>query len=163
MGTVAEVSRETRRTALLAELHQAGREHSNAAVMFHAAVGARMGLGMTEEKTLDLLERDGALTAGEISARSGLAPASVSGLLDRLERKGFVRRVRDRVDGRRVIVEINREHVGSFGALFATFVAGLDALYASYSDEQLEVILDFLRRSAAIQRDATAELTANGD
>jgi len=42
-----------RRGELLAALHQAGREHSNAAVMFHAAVGARMGLGMTEEKTLD--------------------------------------------------------------------------------------------------------------
>ncbi|MEJ3746855.1 MarR family transcriptional regulator [Actinomycetes bacterium KLBMP 9797] len=149
-----------RRGELLAALHQAGREHSNAAVMFHAAVGARMGLGMTEEKTLDLLEREGPLTAGEIAAHTGLAPASVSGLVDRLERKGFVRRVRDRGDGRRVIVEMNREHVGSFGALFATFVAGLEALYAGYTDEQLAVILDFLRRSSAIQREATGELTS---
>ncbi|MEH1126989.1 MarR family winged helix-turn-helix transcriptional regulator [Micromonospora sp. CPCC 206061] len=145
---------------MLAALHQAGREHSNAAVMFHAAVGARMGLGMTEEKTLDLLERDGPLTAGEIAAQTGLAPASVSGLIDRLERKEFVRRVRDHDDGRRVIIEMNREHVASFGTLFATFVAGLEALYASYTDEQLAVILDFLRRSAAIQREATGELTS---
>ncbi|WP_405816986.1 hypothetical protein OG241_20500 [Streptomyces sp. NBC_01390] len=104
-----------RRGELLAALHRAGREHSNAAVTFHAAVGARTGLGLTEEKTLDLLER-----------------------------KGFVRRVRDRDDGRRVIVEIEREHVASFGGLFAGFVAGLEALCAGYSDEQLEVILDFM-------------------
>jgi DNA-binding MarR family transcriptional regulator len=161
MEMVARVSREDRRSELLAALHQAGREHSNAAVMFHAAVGARMGLGLTEEKTLDLLEREAALTVGEIAARTGLAPASVSGLIDRLERKGFVRRVRDRADGRRVIVEIDREHVASFGALFATFVAGLEALYAGYSDEQLEVILDFLRRSAAIQREATGEVAGH--
>jgi DNA-binding MarR family transcriptional regulator len=142
-------------------LHQAGREHSNAAVMFHTAVGARMGLGVTEEKTLGLLEREGALTAGEIAARTGLAPASVSGLIDRLERKQFVRRARDRDDGRRVIVEINREHVASFGALITAFVAELEALYADYSDEQLTVILDFLRRSAAIQREATGEMAGN--
>ncbi|MBP2320380.1 DNA-binding MarR family transcriptional regulator [Kibdelosporangium banguiense] len=148
-----------RRGELLAALHHAGRENSNAAVMFHAAIGARMGLGMTEEKTLDLLEREGPLTAGELTAHTGLAPASVSGLIDRLERKGFVRRVRDREDGRRVIVEINQEHVASFGVLFNTFVAGLEALYAGYTDEQLALILDFLRRSAAVQRDATGELT----
>jgi DNA-binding MarR family transcriptional regulator len=148
-----------RRGELLAALHQAGREHSNAAVMFHAAVGARMGLGMTEEKTLDLLERDGPLTAGEIVASTGLAPASVSGLVDRLERKGFVRRSRDHADGRRVIVEIERDRVASFGALFADFVSGLEALYADYTDEQLDVILDFLRRSAAVQQQATGALT----
>jgi DNA-binding MarR family transcriptional regulator len=161
MGTVARVSSDAdRRSELLAALHQAGRENSNAAVMFHAAVGARMGLGMTEEKTLDLLEREGPLTAGDIAGQTGLAPASVSGLIDRLERKGFVRRVRDHNDGRRVIVEMNREQVATFGTLFAAFVAGLEALYASYTDEQLAVILDFLRRSAAIQRDATGELTS---
>ncbi|GLI02151.1 MarR family winged helix-turn-helix transcriptional regulator [Phytohabitans aurantiacus] len=154
------MSRDADRRELLAALHQAGRENSNAAVMFHAAVGARMGLNMTEEKSLDLLEREGALTAGEIAARTGLAPASVSGLIDRLERKGFVRRVRDNDDGRRVIVEMNREHVASFGTLFAGFVDGLEALYASYTNEQLHVILDFLRRSAAIQREATGELTS---
>lgn len=160
MRMVTRVSSDgDRRSELLAALNQAGREHSNAAVMFHAALGARMGLSMTEEKTLDLLEREGPLTAGEIAAHTGLASASVSGLIDRLERKEFVHRARDNADGRRVIVEINREHVASFGALFATFVAGLEALYAGYTDEQLGVILDFMRRSAAIQREATGELT----
>ncbi|MFE7762048.1 MarR family winged helix-turn-helix transcriptional regulator [Streptomyces sp. NPDC057438] len=84
---------------------------------------------------------------------------SVSGLVDRLERKGFVRRTRDQADGRRVIVEIDRDHVASFGALFADFVTGLETLYAGYTDEQLDVILDFLRRSAAVQQQATGKLT----
>ncbi|KWX02403.1 Transcriptional regulatory protein [Carbonactinospora thermoautotrophica] len=152
-----------RRAELLAALHEAGRNHSNAAVMFHAAVSARMGLGATEEKTLDLLERLGPLTAGEIAERSGLAPASVSGLIDRLERKGFVRRVRDTADRRRVIVEIDHDRIAGFGALFEGLVRRLNDLYASYTDDQLELILDFLRRSASIQRDATAELTGDAN
>jgi hypothetical protein len=58
-----------------------------------------------------------------------------------------------------VIVEIDRDHVASFGALFADFVTGLEALYAGYTEEQLDVILDFLRRSAVVQQQATGKLT----
>ena len=148
-----------RRTELLAALGEAGRAHSNAAVMFHAALSARMDLGATEEKALDLLERLGPLTAGDIARHSGLAPASASGLIDRLERKGFVRRVRDGADRRRVIVEVVPESIAGFAGLFADFVARLDELYAGYDDDQLALILDFLRRSAEVQREATARLT----
>ncbi|WP_031167308.1 MarR family winged helix-turn-helix transcriptional regulator [Streptosporangium roseum] len=146
------------RERLLAALAEAGREHSDTAVMFHTAVSARMGLGMTEAKTLDLLRRLGPLAAGEIAEHSGLTPASVSGLIDRLERKGFVRRIRDTEDRRRVIVELRQDGVAGFGALFEDVVQGLEGLYAAYTDEQLELILDFLRRSAEVQRAATAGL-----
>ncbi|WP_223166645.1 MarR family winged helix-turn-helix transcriptional regulator [Nonomuraea sp. SYSU D8015] len=149
------------RKKLLEELAVAGRESSNAAVMYHSAMGERLGLGMTEEKTLDLLQRLGPLTAGEISQHTGLAPASVSGLIDRLEGKWLVRRVRDTRDRRRVIVEINYERLTGFGELFEPFVAALSQLYERYTDEQLEVILDFLTRSTALQREATAALAGD--
>jgi DNA-binding MarR family transcriptional regulator len=149
-----------RRTELISALHEAGRELSNAAVMFHTAVSTRMELSTSEEKTLDLLERHGALTVGEIAKRCRLAPASVSGIVDRLQNKGFVRRVRDSGDRRRVNVEIERSRVADFTPLFESFVARLDDLYATYTLDQLEVILDYLRRSAAIQRDATGDLVA---
>ncbi|NUR87632.1 MAG: MarR family transcriptional regulator [Nonomuraea sp.] len=146
------------RKKLLDELAAAGRESSNAAVMYHSAMGERLGLGMTEEKTLDLLQRLGPLTAGELSQHTGLAPASVSGLIDRLEAKWLVRRVRDTKDRRRVIVEINWERLAGFGELFEPFVAAMSALYERYTDEELELVADFLKRSTALQREATAEL-----
>src|SRR5688500_9030262 len=105
------------RKKLLDALSDAGRANSNAAVMYHTAMGERMGLGMSEEKTLDLLQRLGPLTAGEIAQHTGLAPASVSGLIDRLEAKWLVRRVRHPKDRRRVIVEVNYERIAGFGEL----------------------------------------------
>lgn len=146
------------RKKLLDELAEAGRESSNAAVMYHSAMGERLGLGMTEEKTLDLLQRLGPLTAGELSQHTGLAPASVSGLIDRLEAKWLVRRVRDTKDRRRVIVEINWERLAGFGELFEPFVAAMSGLYERYTDEELALIVDFLNRSTALQREATTEL-----
>ncbi|WP_242454235.1 MarR family winged helix-turn-helix transcriptional regulator [Bailinhaonella thermotolerans] len=145
----------------MAELVEAGREQSTATVMFHTAVSALMGLSPTDYKAMDLLERFGPLTAGELAEHAALAPASVSGLIDRLERRGMVRRTRDAADRRRVIVELTLA-VGEASryTIYGDLINGLNEIYATYTDEQLETVLDFLRRSAAVQREATARLPA---
>src|SRR4029453_18469712 len=89
-----------RRAELLEQLALAGRASSAATVMFHTTVAARQGLSASEEKALDLLERSGPLTAGDLARQSGLAPASVTALINRLEAKGFARRVQNPTDRR---------------------------------------------------------------
>lgn len=148
----------SRRAELLKELETAGRALSTSTVMFHTALAAKQGLSPTEEKALDLLERFGPLTAGELAQRSGLAPASVTGLVNRLERKGFARRVPHPQDGRRVLVEIDRERVAEIAPLFSDFVRSLEELYAGYTEEQLETILHFATEAARRQREAAAKL-----
>jgi DNA-binding MarR family transcriptional regulator len=98
-----------RRAELLRELEAAGRAQSAATVMYHSALAARRGLSATEEKAIDLLDRFGPLTAGELARHAGLAPASVTGLVDRLERKGFARRLPHPRDGRSILVEVDRQ------------------------------------------------------
>lgn len=150
----------SRRAELLKQLEEAGRASSAATVMFHTAVAARQGLSPTEEKALDLLDRSGPLTAGELARRSGLAPASVTGLVGRLERKGYARRVANPSDRRSVLVEVDRERVyASIAPLFAGWSRALEELYDGYSDEQLETILHFLTEAARRQQEATARLT----
>ncbi|WP_245641773.1 MarR family winged helix-turn-helix transcriptional regulator [Nonomuraea candida] len=143
---------------MLEALSAAGREQSNAAVMYHSALSERVGLGVTEEKTLDLLQRLGPLTAGEIGRHTGLAPATISGLIDRLESKGLVRRARDTKDRRRVIVEIEYARLAGFAELFEPFMAGLARVYDRYTDDELELILDWITRATAVQREATQTL-----
>src|SRR5262245_27400287 len=89
------------RAALLETLARVGRENSDATVIFHTALADRLGLNPTDYKTMSVLERLGPLSAGDISVHTGLTPASVTDLLDRLERKGFIRRIADPSDGRR--------------------------------------------------------------
>jgi DNA-binding MarR family transcriptional regulator len=144
---------------LLADLHTAGREISAAAVMFHTALAAHRGLSATEEKALDLLYRFGPLTARELGRRSGLAPASVTGLIDRLERKGFARRTPHPKDGRSVLVEGVADRMAEFAPLFTDFVVSLNELSERYTDQELAVIVDFMTEAAARQRQATAKLT----
>ncbi|NUW35767.1 MarR family transcriptional regulator [Nonomuraea sp. SMC257] len=148
----------TDRDELLGRLFTAGRELSNAAVMFHTALAAHQGLTATEEKALDLLERLGPLTARQLGERSGLAPASVTGLIDRLERKGFARRVRNPEDKRSVLVETVPDRLAALAPLFDDYVASLTELVTRYDDRELAAIVDFLGEAAARQRQSTHRL-----
>jgi DNA-binding MarR family transcriptional regulator len=157
-------ARADRRAELLQQLETAGRASSVATVMFHTAVAARQGLSASEEKALDLLERSGPLTAGELARQSGLAPASVTGLINRLEQKGFARRIQHPSDRRSILVEADVERMyARVAPLFAEWARSLQELYAGYSDEQLEVILHFLTEAARRQQEATARLTGDED
>ena len=146
------------RTELLKRVAVAGREQSAAAVAFHAAAAASQDLSLTEGKALDLLEREGPLTARQLSEMSGLAPASVTGLVDRLERKGFARRIPHPHDGRRVLIELHPERAARLKPLFADFLRSLDELYARYTDEQLATIAEFLTECARRENAAADKL-----
>lgn len=149
------------RRILVESILAAGRENSAANVLLHAAIAERAGLTATDTKTIDTLMRLGPVTAGEVAKYTGLATASVTSLIDRLEKKGFVRRVRDPYDRRRVMVEPVHERLAGGESVFGSIRKGFANLLERYSDEQLETILDFVQRSSKRAREITAAFTAN--
>lgn len=148
------------RQEMLEALARVGREHSDATVLFHSTIASLLDLHPTDYKVLGILERAGPLSAGEIARQSGLANASVTNLIDRLVEKGFVRRIADPADGRRVMVEAAAERVSGAASLFASTRRSLARLYDHYSDRDLVVVADFLERNAARLRAETAKLAA---
>ena len=148
----------SRRAAILDVLARVGREHSDATVLFHSTIASLLGLHPTDYKVLGILERSGPMSAGEIARSSGLAMASVTDLVDRLERKGFVRRTRGSTDRRRVVVEPAIDREAAAKQVFASTRRSLAHLYAEYSEEELRVIADFLDRNAKRLRVETRKL-----
>jgi DNA-binding MarR family transcriptional regulator len=138
------------REELLKRLILVGREYSDAGVFFHAAMARRLGLHLTDYKTLGVLERAGPMSAGQIAEHTGLATASVTDLLDRLERKGFVRRVDDPADRRRVVAEAVPKKIAAAARGFAPVQRAWARLYENYSERELAVIADFLARGAEL-------------
>jgi DNA-binding MarR family transcriptional regulator len=138
----------------------AGRELSTATVMFHTAVGEAAGLSATETKALEVITRSGPVTPADIARLSGLAPASVTALLDRLERKRVAHRVPHPTDGRRFLVEIDPEHLARSRVVFTDLVAQLTELSEEFDDDELETVIRFMRAAAERQVQATRRLTA---
>jgi len=151
-------TRRARRQETLELLARVGREHSDATVLFHSRVASLLDLHPTDYKTVGVLERLGPMSAGDIARHAGLATASVTNLIDRLERKGFARRVADRRDRRRVLVEVRVERVNAARQAFRSPSASLARLFERYSDADLSVIADFLDRNAARLRAETVKL-----
>lgn len=137
-------------------------ESSTTAVFFHTAVAEQVGLGPTEEKTVLILSGLGPLTAGEIAQHTGLTTAAVTNLIDRLESKGFVQRVRDTKDRRRVIVELNQARLAELMQVFASLQGLFDDLLTAYSDDQLAAIVDYLSRATKASKEAIARLSEKG-
>jgi DNA-binding MarR family transcriptional regulator len=148
----------TTRQQTLETLARVGREHSDATVLFHARLASFLDLHPTDYKTLGVLERLGPMSAGDIARQTGLATASVTNLIDRLERKGFARRVADARDRRRVLVEARVERVNAARKSFRSPSESLARLFERYSDTDLGVIADFLARNAARLRAETLKL-----
>jgi len=155
-----KVAPKSERGDLVEGILMAGRESSAATVMLHTAIAARVGLTATDTKTIDTLTRLGRVTAGEVARHTGLATASVTSLIDRLEKKGLVRRVRDPQDRRRVIVEPVRERIVQGDSVFGSIREGFASLLERYNDDQLETILDFMQRSSKRARELTATFSA---
>ncbi|MBO1333506.1 MarR family winged helix-turn-helix transcriptional regulator [Streptomyces sp. VRA16 Mangrove soil] len=155
-----EQSREEQgRDEALRDMMETGREHSAATIMFHTAVSASQGLNPTESKTLDLLVKHGPLTAKDLVAHTGLAPASVTGLVDRLSAKGFVRRTKHATDKRRVTIELNREKISELASFFDTWAKDVVAACDEFSTEDLRTVTRFLAVMTEVQREAAARLS----
>jgi DNA-binding MarR family transcriptional regulator len=139
-------------------VNQAGRRLSMATIMFHQAVADRLGLHPTDHKCIGLLAEAGSTTAGELAEATGLTSGAITGVIDRLEAAGFVRREDDPNDRRRVIIRVVPKRYGDVTRLFEPLAAAALKVAARYNEQERATILDFVDRSCQILREATLEL-----
>lgn len=155
------LSREqSQRTTLLGLLGQRlGGEHIITTALLLQAIGDRLGLNTTDLTCLYYLNDAETLTAGQLAEISGLTTGSVTIVIDRLEKAGYVQREKDPADRRKVVVRPNsarmeRDLAPLYAAVGDAWVQTLE----QYSTEELGTILDMLTRSAVVVREQIAEL-----
>ncbi|HEY3368358.1 MAG TPA: MarR family transcriptional regulator [Symbiobacteriaceae bacterium] len=109
---------------------------------------------VTDMQVIDILDITGPATAGQLADVTGLTTGAITGMINRLEEAGLVRRERDPNDGRRVIVRLasGKDETRAIGAIFASLGKAWDEMASHYDDEQITFLLDFLKRSNAMSR-----------
>ena len=142
----ARLSRQARE-ALVNEIGLEVRAYQNAQDAFDEAATGRLGINRSDGRALDIIDRHGRITAGDLAKESGLSTGAITTLLDRLERAGYVRRVRDDVDRRRVLVELTDEARRRAWEIWGPIAEASGRTLGRYSNEELLFIRDFLRSS----------------
>jgi DNA-binding MarR family transcriptional regulator len=105
--------------------------------------------------------RHGPLSPSALARRTRLHPATLTGILDRLERGGWVARERDPTDRRGVVARPLGDRNAELFRLLAGMNTSMNDILRQYSTDQLEVLADFLSRTADAGRDATSELASD--
>lgn len=149
------------REELVRELEAESRKSTLDGVYFFQAVAQRSGMSLTDLQCIAILTSTGPLPAGQLAEKMDLTTGAVTGVINRMERVGYVRRGKDSSDGRRVVVQPVLEELERAGAgFFGSQEGALDALVLEYDDRDLAVFLDLMRKSNAVTREETAILRA---
>jgi DNA-binding MarR family transcriptional regulator len=124
-------------------------------------VGSQLELGDVDLDCYDIIDAYGPLTPSALARRAGLHPATMTGILDRLERGGWIVRERDPSDRRAVVIRSVHERYAELLRLYSGMSRSMNKLLSSYSDSELELIADFMRRTVEAGRNATDELAGD--
>lgn len=136
------------------------REMSTETIMFHQAVADELGLYITDHKCLDLIHRFGAMPAGILGEMTGLTTGAITGMIDRLEKAGYVKRANDPKDRRKTIVEPvrNTKLEKKIEMIFTPLHERMHKFLSSYSDSELTFLLDTMKELIEKTREESERL-----
>src|SRR5919198_5574748 len=138
-----------KREEIIQDINEKLREMSTETIMFHQAVADTLGLHITDHKCLVLIYRFGAMPAGRLAELTGLTTGAVTGIIDRLEEAGYVRRTNDPKDRRRTIIEPtrNKRLERKLELIFTPLHERMYKLLSSYSESELAFLLDAVNKT----------------
>jgi DNA-binding MarR family transcriptional regulator len=145
MSASRQPSRPADREPLVHALGDAMQQYQRSVQAFDDTVGRRLGLGPADLRCLDWLV-DGPKSAGQLSTATGLRPAATTALIDRLAKRGLVRRTRSETDRRTVLVEMTELGQARTWEAYGPLVRAGQPMLDELSTEQIRFMTDYLRR-----------------
>ncbi|MBR1141977.1 MarR family transcriptional regulator [Bradyrhizobium sp. AUGA SZCCT0431] len=129
-------------------------------VLFGQTVANVAGISGSDLECLDFLNLEGRVTAGRLAEVTGLTTGAITGVVDRLEKAGFVRRERDETDRRKVFIATVPENVAQIGRFYVPMQAAMHKVWSSYSEAELQLLLRFATDGYKAVLEATEALRA---
>ncbi|MFE0763624.1 MarR family winged helix-turn-helix transcriptional regulator [Streptomyces smyrnaeus] len=142
---------ESKETELRRQLGEQIRALQSATEAVDAATADRLGINRTDLHCLDVLTQRESATPSQLGAALGLTTGSVTAMLDRLARLGYLTREPDPNDRRKSVVRATTAIRRGADDLYGPLAEEGAALLGRYSLPELELLLDFARRSREIQ------------
>jgi DNA-binding MarR family transcriptional regulator len=150
------------RHELLRRMWELGREMSTQTVFLHQAIAQSAGLNATDTKCIDLILRceNEHATAGWLSQQSGLTTGAITHILDRLEKRHYIRRIRDTQDRRRIFIEVNLASVKPLQPKYEAIGNAYMAMLEKFTDAELQLICDYLEKTSEVSKRELSRYTS---
>ena len=140
------------------EIRKLSQQYAYASIQMHETIARKAGFTGTDHKYLGFFLQKGSLSAGELADLTGLTTGAVTGLIDRFEKKKLVKRIPDKNDRRKVIIQPDLKKMAELLAPFyQAFQDASENLIASFSGAEQEVIQAYLLKSLALANKTTAQ------
>ncbi|MGW6447872.1 MarR family winged helix-turn-helix transcriptional regulator [Lentzea sp. NPDC055074] len=117
-------------------------------IQFNGMLAEQLGMTWTDLQALYVLANSGPASPGELARRVNLTSGSASRMIERLVRAGFVRRVPDPHDRRKVVIEPDQDAVRHVGGLYDSLNERHRTDLADFDEAEQAVILRFLNAAA---------------
>ena len=153
-------ARETPRGGLEAELIEEVRGSQTAVHQMDEAAQKALGINATDGRCLDIVERHGPLSAGQLATEAGLTTGAVTAVLDRLEAKDLVRRVPDPGDRRRILVEVTEKQRREAARLYLPLKAMAAPWFEALNEDEVKLLIAFNRVSREVNEKRAAQIRA---
>jgi DNA-binding MarR family transcriptional regulator len=152
-----------RRRYLSAAVRRSLRDLSSEMSLLSHQIGVRLELADADLAALGIVVGRGPLSPSRLARQTGFHPATTTGILDRLERGGWVSRERVASDRRSVLIRFNRSRIADLTRAYAPMTVSLRQLCDGYTESELELIAAFLARAAAASRATAVQLSQECD
>jgi DNA-binding MarR family transcriptional regulator len=154
-------SRDNRRLELLSKVGDLSRLNQQATNLFDERVQDFLGINSTDARCLDIVQRLGRVSPGQLAIHSGLTTGAVTAVVDRLEAAGYVQRIRDPVDRRKLWVEPTPHVNALVEIVFGVYDLIGPLMMKHFTDQQLEGITAFLRMGVVVHEALSEGLREN--
>jgi len=148
------------RSQVQQELHEAQRLQGAYSAVHASHIASSVGINAIDLECLDLLQIHGPLPTGQLAAKAGLRTATMTSILDRLEKAGFVRRDRSAEDRRVVIVHVEARAAQEIGPLFCHIATHMAKVEEQFSDDELVIVSHYTKLAASAAIKAIDDLRA---
>jgi len=144
---------------IIKKIRKLTQQYAYTSLQMHEAVARKAGLSGTDHKYLGFLMEKGEMTAGELSALTGLTTGAITGLIDRFEKKKFVKRQFAASDRRKVIIKPNTDNIMAvFAPLYKEFRSKSEKLTATFSNNEIKIIESYFSKAIEIMNETTNKL-----
>jgi DNA-binding MarR family transcriptional regulator len=134
------------------------REYGFGSVLFRHVIGEMLGVNATDMECLGVIVFKGVTTPSELARYTGLSSGATTAMLDRLEKSELIARRPNPQDRRSTQIVLVKETAEKVAPLFASLREVQDQILSSYSEPELELLVDFFTRSVTMWEEERKKL-----